>query len=353
MAESAAERTEQPTARRLSKASEKGQVPYSQDMVSAVSLIALLAATFMMGPKIVEWATTEIREGLSCDYSLLGTSQACASYFSAKLVGAALIMAPFLLTLLVFTTGTNILISGLQWAPAALAWKLDGLDPVKGLKRLISPAAAVKLLLSVLKLILISTIVYFYLRGKLTYLATFQWAWTSQLLAVISKLITGVVIRLCLGLLVIGVIDMIYQKYKFTQSLKMTKQEVKDEMRDAETAPEVQRRIRQRQYELATRRMLHDVPKASVVIVNPTHVAVALRYDPDTMQAPVVVAKGGDHVCEKIKEVARAYGVPIIRRPEIARSLYASADIGKAIPDSLFVAVAEILALVYRLRQRR
>jgi len=353
MAESAAEKTEQPTARRLSKASEKGQVPYSQDMVSAVSLIALLAATSMMGPKIVEWATTEIREGLSCNYSLLATSQACASYFNAKLVGAALIMAPFLVTLLIFTTGTNILISGLKWAPAALAWKFDGLDPIKGLKQLISPSAAMKLLLSVLKLILISTIVYFYLRGKLTYLATFQWAWTSQLLTVISKLITGVVIRLCLGLLIIGIIDMIYQKYKFTQSLKMTKQEVKDEMRDAETAPEVQRRIRQRQYELATRRMLQDVPKASVVIVNPTHVAVALRYDPDTMQAPVVVAKGGDHVCEKIKEVARAYGVPIIRRPEIARSLYASADIGKAIPDSLFVAVAEILALVYRLRQRR
>ena len=353
MAESAAERTEQPTARRLSKAREAGQVPYSQELVSAVSLVALLAATALMGPKFVEWATTEIREGLSCQCSHLASPQAFVSYVNAKVIGAAVITIPFLLTLMVFTTGTNIWISGVHWAPSALAWKFDPLNPISGLKQLISPSAAVKLLLSVLKLIFIGAIVYVYLRDKLAYLATFQWAWTSQLLAVISKLIAGVVIRLCLGLLVIGIIDLVYQKYTYIKGLMMTKQEVKEERRDAESPPEVQRRIRQKQFELATRRMLQEVPKANVVIVNPTHVAVALRYDPDTMSAPVVLAKGGDHICEKIKEIARAYGVPIIRRPAIARSLYASVDVGKMIPDSLFAAVAEVLALVYRLRQRR
>ncbi len=353
MAESAAEKTEQPTARRMSKAYEQGQSAYSQELVSAVSLVALLAATALMGPRIVQWAASEIRDGLACDFSRMATSQTFASYMNAKMAGAAMITIPFLLTLVIFTTGTNILTSGLRWAPKALAWKFNVINPVNGLKQLISPSAVVKLLLSVVKLIFISAIVYFYLRGKLSYLATFQWAWTSQLLTVISKLLLGVVIRLCLGLLVIGFIDLLYQKHKFIKGLMMTKQEVKEERRDTESPPEVQRRIRQKQFELATRRMLQEVPKANVVIVNPTHVAVALRYDPDTMPAPVVVAKGGDHMCEKIKEVARAYGVPIIRRPPIARSLYDSVDVGKVIPDSLFVAVAEILALVYRLRQRR
>jgi flagellar biosynthetic protein FlhB len=133
----------------------------------------------------------------------------------------------------------------------------------------------------------------------------------------------------------------------------MTKQEIKDEKRQEDTPPEVKRKLRQKQFELAMRRMLQDVPKANVVLVNPTHVAVALQYDGDTMPAPQVVAKGGDYVCEKIKEVARAYGVPIIRRPELARNLYARVDIGQLIPDTLFVAVAEVLALIYRLRHNR
>jgi flagellar biosynthetic protein FlhB len=133
----------------------------------------------------------------------------------------------------------------------------------------------------------------------------------------------------------------------------MTKQEVKEETKDSESPQEVQKKIRQKQFEFAMRRMMQEVPKANVVIVNPTHVAVALRYDSTTMPAPVVVAKGTESTCEKIKEIARAYGVPIIRRPAIAREIYAKVDLGGLIPGDLFVAVAEILALVYRLKNRR
>jgi len=353
MPETAAERTEQPTARRLSKAREKGQVPYSQELVSAVSLIALLGITALMGPKVVSWAGQEIREGFSCDHTLVATPQAFSAYVGRKAYGVSMILAPFLLAIVVSTVATNILISGFRFTTAPLAWNLNGINPLNGLKQLISPSALVKLVLSVIKIILIGIIAYVYVRGKIGYLATLQWTWTSGLLAAMSKLILGVTIRLCLGLLVIGVIDLLYQKYKYIRDLRMTKQEVKEELRDIETPPEVQKRIRQKQFELATRRMLQDVPKADVVIVNPTHFAVALRYDAETMAAPVVVAKGTDHLCEKIKDIARAYGVPVIRRPDVARALHASVEVGKEIPDSLFVAVAEILALVHRLRQRR
>lgn len=347
------EKTEQPTSRRLSKVKEKGNVPTSQEMLSAIALVVLTCVTAMTGPNVVDWAMEEMREGFSCNYSNASTSEAFILFGRDKLTGAAFIMAPFLVTLMISGLASNILISGLNYSPKALKLDFAAINPANGIKQLISKSALVKLLLSIVKLVFISFIVYVYLRDKLDYLATFQWTWTADLLRVISQLILGVVIRLCIGLLIIGAIDLIYQKKKFIKDIMMTKQEVKEEMKDMESPQEVQKRIKQKQFEIATRRMLQDVPKANVVIVNPTHVAVALKYDPETMAAPVVVAKGGDKICEKIKEVARSYGVPIIRRPAIARSLFSDVDLNGIVPDNLFVAVAEILALVHRLRRRR
>ena len=214
-------------------------------------------------------------------------------------------------------------------------------------------SSLVKLLLSIIKIVFVALIVSTYIRGKMETLATYQWAWSTEILKVISYLIVGAAIRLCLGLLIIGFIDLAYQKYKYIKNLMMTKQEVKDELKNQEGPPEIKRHIRQKQFEAAMRRMIQDVPKAKVVLVNPTHVAVALQYEPDTMHAPVVIAKGGDHVCEKIKEVARAYGIPIIRRPELARRIFSTVKLGKAIPEELFVAVAEVMALIYRLKRAR
>lgn len=347
------DKTEQPTSRRLSKAKKGGKAPTSQELLSAIAIIVLTGITAMTGPKVVQWSMQEMREGFSCNYSNATTSEAFLTFGRDKMTGTALIMAPFLVTLMVSGIASSIAISGFNLTNETLKLNFGTINPVNGFKQLFSKSALVKLLLSVVKIVFISLIVYLYIRDKLDYLATFQWTWTAQLLTVISKLILGVIIRLCMGLVIIGAIDLIYQKKKFIKDLKMSKQEVKEEMKDSESPQEVQKRIKQKQFELATRRMLKEVPKANVVIVNPTHVAVALKYDPETMAAPVVVAKGGDKICEKIKEVARAYGVPIIRRPAIARSLYSDVDLNGIVPDNLFVAVAEILALVYRLRKRR
>jgi flagellar biosynthetic protein FlhB len=155
------------------------------------------------------------------------------------------------------------------------------------------------------------------------------------------------------ALLIIAVIDVFFQKWKYTQDLKMTKQEVKQERKDIDGSPEVKSRVRRIQIEMARQRMLQEVPKASVVLVNPTHVAVALRYEAKTMEAPVMVAKGADHLAEKIREIARAYGVPIVRRPELARTIYSTVKPGDAIPQTLYAAVAEVLAMIYRLRHRK
>ena len=346
-------KTQQPTAKRLSKARSQGSVPTSQEMISAVSLIVLTMITIPMGPKVVQWAMLEIKQGFSCNYSHMASAQAFLSFTNEKIISVLMIMAPFFIALMIAGVTANIAISGRTFSLQTLKWNFKLINPSTGLKKLFSLTSLVKLGISVAKIIFIGLIVYVYLRDKIELLATFQWASSSQLLAVVAELILGVLKRLCIGLLILGLIDLIYQKWKYTDRLKMTRQEVKDERKDADTPPEVKRRLRQKQFEFAMRRMLQDVPKANVVLVNPRHVAVALQYDADTMPAPMVIAKGAEHVCEKIKEVARAYGVPIIRRPALARNLFATVDIGQVIPDSLFVAVAEVLALIYRLRHTR
>jgi flagellar biosynthetic protein FlhB len=344
-------RTEQPTARRLEKAREKGQIPQSQELGSAATLVCLLGAAVLAGPWFVEWADEKVREGVSCRTEALSSLPAFTAFMHERIVESMMIMAPFLLALTVGGTAAAILMGGLNFTPSALAPKLDQLNPVSGFKKLFSVESLVKLGLSVLKLIFIAVIVWIYLEDKMESLALLQWLEAGELLAAMGKLILGVTIRISLAIAVIALADVIYQKWQYIRRLKMTRQEVRDEHRDTEGPPEIRSKVRQKQFEAAMRRMLQEVPKANVVLVNPDHVAVAIRYEPKKMAAPVVVAKGGDHMCEKIKEIARSYGVPILRRPPLARELYARVKLGHPIPESLYTAVAEVLALIYRLRR--
>jgi flagellar biosynthetic protein FlhB len=244
-------------------------------------------------------------------------------------------------------------VSGPNFAPEALTLRLDVLNPVSGFQQLFNGRSGVKLLISIAKLIAISIILWVYLKDQLNTLINLRWAQPIEIVVITSRIILGVCIRICIMLLIVAIADVFYQKWKYIDELKMTRQEVKQEMRDTEGAPEVKGRIRRLQLQMSMKRMLQEVPKAKVILVNPTHVAVALQYDPPAMAAPVVVAKGADHIAEKIMETARAYGVPIVRRPELARAIFATIKIGQAVPQELYVAVAEVLAMLHRLRQRR
>lgn len=345
-------KTEQPTSRRLEKAREQGQLPQSQEVLSAATLIALVGATALLGPWFVKWGQQQIRDGLRPDTAVMDNSQAFMQFVTDRAMDTMLVLMPFFLTIIVAGVAGSLMVTGPQFNPKALEWKLENLSPMKGLKSLFSAESLVKLALSIVKLVFISLLVWFYVKDRLTVLTTLQWVELDRMMGAIGGLIFGAVIRICLGLIVIAAIDLIYHKWRYIEQLKMTKQEVREEHRDTEGAPEVKQRIRRKQYEASMRRMLQDVPKANVVLVNPTHVAVALQYNPG-MKAPVVVAKGGDFMCEKIKDVARSYGVPIIRRPVLARELFATVKLGRPIPDKLFTAVAEVLALIYRLRKNR
>jgi len=349
----AAERTEQPTPRKLDKAREKGNLPQSQELTNVVSLLTLVVAVALMAPTLMKWSVVQVRHGLSCENEVFADTGSFLNFTSGRIIDLILVMCPVLAALLVGSIMAGIAVSGLSFSTQAVRLKFNQLNPVEGFGKLVNARSVVRLLSSILKLLFVSLIVWYYLKSRLNTLAALRWTWSEQMLAVIARISFGLLIRICLALLVIAVADAIYQKWKYIQELKMTRQEVKEERKETEGSPEVKGRIRRMQIEIAGRRIMEEVPKASVVLVNPTHVAVALRYDATTMDAPVMVAKGADHMAEKIREIARAYGVPIIRRPELARTIYASVKPGKPIPEKLYVAVAEVLAMIYRLRHKK
>jgi flagellar biosynthetic protein FlhB len=348
-----AERTEQPTPRKISKAREKGQIAYSEEFVMAAVLFALVGLCALMGPYIVEWMAGQIKSSLTTRVDCFASSGAFMGFAWVKFYDFLIITAPFFLTIVGISVFASVVVSGWNFAPAALEPKFDNINPVAGFGKLFNVKSLVHLIISIAKLVFISVIVWVYVRGKLGDFAVLRWCETGDMLSQIGGLIFGLLVRVCVGLLVIGLADFAYQKWKYMDELKMTRQEVKEDHRETEGSPEIKSKIRQVQFQMSRKRMLQDVKKANVVIVNPTHIAIAIRYDSKTDASPLVVAKGAGEVAEKIMKIARAYGVPIVRRPELARTIFKTVELGKSIPEALYVAVAEVLAMIYRLKHRK
>ena len=349
----AAEKTHYPSFRKLQKARERGHLPQSQELMSVATLLALVAMLALLAPSMTKWFTEQIRHGMSCENNVFSNPEAFIAFVKGKTADFMLVILPILAVLFVIAILAGAAISGLSFSPGAVQIKLNRLNPAEGFGKLVNAQSIVKLLASILKLIGVSLVVWLYIKSKLTVFAELSWTFSAQMLAVTGRLILGVLIRVGIVLLVIAIADAFFQKWKYIHDLKMTRQEAKQDRKDTEGSPEVKGRIRRIQVEMASRRMLKEVPRASVVLVNPTHFAVALRYDAKEMDAPVVVAKGADLMAEKIREIARAYGVPIIRRPELARSIYSTVKPGNPIPEALYVAVAEVLGMIYRLRRKK
>ncbi|MGD0785214.1 MAG: flagellar biosynthesis protein FlhB [Sedimentisphaerales bacterium] len=349
----ATERTEQPTPRRLQKARKEGQVAHSEELPAAASIVVLVMVLALFAPTLLQWFIVQMKQGMSGQVGVFADSKAFTNFINTKIISSTLIMCPILGALLAGSILSCVAVSGLNFAPKALNLKFDEINPVKGFGRIFNVKSLVKLGISIAKFIFISIIVWRYLHSRIDELAAIRWAWSAQIMTAISKLILGMMIRICIALLIIAVIDVFFQKWKYIHELKMTKQEVKQDRKETDGSPEVKSRVRRIQIEMSKKRMLQEVPKANVVLVNPTHVAVALRYDAKTMDAPIMVAKGADHLAEKIREIARAYGVPIVRKPELARAIYSTVKPGQTIPQTLYAAVAEVLAMIYRLRHRK
>jgi flagellar biosynthesis protein FlhB len=349
---SASEKSEQATPQRMRKARTEGQIAQSQELPSAMILGALLMALILTAGQTYQWFSAQMRDGLlfSVDQSL--SIKIFGDVLYAKGVECFVVLLPFLLTLTAASIAASLLVAGWAYSPKAIRMDLSRISPIKGMKNLLSLKSIVKLLISIAKTAVLLFIAWQYMSGQMGLLLTLHWSSATGTLATASQLIMGLTIRITIALTVIACIDLLYQRWNHKKQLKMTKQEVKEENKQHQGSAETKGRIRSLQMSMAQKRTLQDVPTADVVVTNPTHYAVAIRYDAANMGAPQVVAKGADFMCETIKEIARANDVPIIEKPALARALFAASEPGEVIPEALFVAVAEILATIYRMKKK-
>ena len=349
--ETAGERTEEATPRRREKAREKGQVARSQEVNSFFVLVAGMTVLVAMSPHFTE--TLARNTGY-----LLGQCHflAPSNFFGARylLAGNVKVMfwalAPLAALVLVAGVGANLLQVGLKLTPSTMAFQWKRLNPISGAKKFFQKRTFFDLFKNLLKVGLISLLAWAVIRSLMT---DFN---ATSLLALpgILDIARGGFVKLMMVLLgflaLLAIVDWTFQRQQHEQEIKMSRQEVKEEYKEFEGDPQIKARIRGLQLEASRRRMLADVPTADVVVTNPTHFAVALKYEPG-QPAPVVVAKGADFIAKKIREVARQSRVPVVENKPVARALYADAEVGQMIPESLYQTVAEILAYVYRLRK--
>ena len=319
-------------------------------MSSAVALLVGFWILSSSGPRLVTAMRTLIEQGLE---RLTEGDITMSTLQSGMLTAGQLVMqalAPLILAMVGVAIGVNVAQTRGLVSLHLIKPDLGKINPISGFKRLFSMRGFVQLLKSLAKLAVVGLVVYQAISANLDLMLATSRMTLSAGLGQIAQLALTVGLRAALVMLVLAVLDYVYQRRQFYKSLRMTKQEVKEEAKLQEN-PELRGRIRQRMREVAIRRMMAAIPKADVVITNPTHLAVALRYDKGKMQAPQVVAKGQRLIAERIKELARQHGVPLIENKPLAQALYQSVEIGQEIPVSLYQAVAEVLAFVYRLKR--
>lgn len=342
-------KTEDPSPRRREEARKQGQIPFSAELVGAAVLLAAVVGLIYFGGDIgrtmLDVVRTDLRQLGHAELTPLGAQE----LIGRVTVRALAALAPLFGALLAAGMAASVLQVGLQFTPEKLELKPDRLNPAEGAKRLFSTAALVKGGLGLLKVAAIGGVAYWVLEGRSGAILALGRQQLGGSVVVAWDLVLRLGLYLVGAMALIAAVDYFYQRRRFEVGLRMTKQEVKDELKQEEGDPQLKARIRQLARERMKRRMLQSVPKATVVITNPTHYAVALRYDAGD-PAPVVVAKGAGVFARRIRELARKHGVPLVERPVLARGLYAGVKEGQPIPGVLFHAVAEVLAFIYRLR---
>jgi flagellar biosynthetic protein FlhB len=343
----AGEKTEPATPHKRQEARKKGQVFKSNDLNSAVIILAVFTVIYFGFPYMLNTLRDFIREFLISKSIVELTPAMVNAIFLEALNVSVKITWPILAVALVAGLASNLFQVGFIFSSEPLGMKLERLNPVEGFKRIFSKRAMVELLKSLFKLGITAYIVYqLGIKYQQAFPAMMDME-ANRMTQVMIKIIFEMAMKIGAALLVLGVLDYIYQRWEHENTLKMSKHEVKEEYKQMEGHPQLKARQKQKQREMAMSRMMSEVPKADVVITNPTHFAVALRYVAEHMDAPVVVAKGQNLVAQRIKEIARESKVEIVEERELARELYYFCDLGMAIPENLYQAVAQVLAFVY------
>ena len=346
-------KTEEPTGKRLSDARDKGQVVTSKEVSTALLFVAATVLFYFQGEVLWHSLQTKMRfffsGAISGDITPMGMSVLLDGIIMEFMVD----LAPFFALFVIFAIFSGILQHGFLISMESLQPKLSKLNPISGLKRLFSMRSIVEMLKSVLKMSVITFVVYWALKDSSDRILGLSATNINYVVESMAWDIMEVMSLVTLAFVAMAFLDFLYQKYEHIKGLKMTKQEVKDEQKQMEGDPLIKGRIRQIQREMAQRRMMEEVPKADVVITNPTHFAVALHYKQGEMQAPKLLAKGKGITAQRIREIAKENNIAIVQNPPLARTIFQDVELDQIIPPDLFKAVAEVLAYVFNLQQNR
>ncbi len=348
----AGEKTEKATPKKRQDERKKGKVAKSQDVNTAILLLFALIVLYVFGSSMKNQMTSLYEHTFTEFIHWQVTETTVAQVFNGATLEVAKMLAPIMIIVIIGALAANFLQIGFLFTTEPLKFDLKKIDPIQGAKRIFSLRAIVELLKSLLKIVSIGTVTF-----------TVIWIYKDEMMMMAFKnadtalgffgkvtIVMGIIAVIILVFL--AVFDYAYQRYDYEKNMKMSKQDVKDEFKNVEGDPLIKSKIKERQRQMATRRMMSEVPNADVIITNPTHVAIAIKYDEEKAAAPYILAKGVDEVALRIKQVAKENSVMTVENKPLARSLYRVVDIGDVIPESFFQAVAEILAYVYKLERK-
>lgn len=349
--DSGQERTEEPTDKKINESRKKGQVARSKDLGTTFVLIFSAVALLMYGPAIAKGLYNIMGRGLTLNRNETYDTTKMFSVWGEMFSEIFFPMAMFVFIITIAGIVGNTLLGGFNFSWQAAAPKASKMSPMKGIKRMLGPQAAIELVKAILKFVLVAGFailliqMFFY---EILHLSIEQ---VPASIIHALEILAWMFLALSCTMIVISAIDAPYQSYNHHKQLKMTLQEVKDEYKNSEGDPQIKARIRRTQREMSQRRMMQDVPDADVVVTNPTHYSVALKYDTEKAGAPIVLAKGIDELAMQIRKIAKGNEVPIVESPVLTRSLYHTTEVGDQIPDQLFTAVAQVLAYVFQLKR--
>jgi flagellar biosynthetic protein FlhB len=346
------EKTEPASPKRREEARKKGQVAKSKEVVSVSVLAAGVIFLYFAGDHLVSRMGAMIRNAFLTIPDFASRDFNLFIFLNKATLGSLMSVVPFMVTIAVVAILANYLQVGAVWSVEPLAPKASKISPVEGAKRICSKRSFVELAKSLAKMIIVGWAAFSVLNDEIGHLSHLVYQENVQIFRYLGEISFKVMTRSCYVIAILALLDYLYQRWEFEQNMRMTKQEVKEELKQTEGDPLVKARIRSIQREMARRRMMEEVKKADVIITNPTHISIALRYDATTMTAPKLVAKGAEKLAFRIREVARTHGVPLVENKGLAQNLYKSVDIGREIPSALYRAVAEVLAYVYGLKGR-
>lgn len=351
--DSGQEKTEDPTPKRLKEAREKGDIPRSKELNTTILLMVAASAVLVFGASAIAELGVMMVDNFSLSREEMFDPKYMIINFATSIIDAVWAVLTFMVLVLVAAFVGPISLSGWNFSAQAIAPKGSRMDPIAGLKRMFSLKSLVELAKAIGKFLIVTGLALYFLNAVQNDLYSLGKMDVFVAMSESINLIGWAFLIISLSLIIISLLDVPYVLYESAEKLKMTLQEVKDEMKNTEGKPEVKGRIRQMQREISQRQMMKDVPEADVVITNPTHYSVALKYEDNHRNAPIIVAKGSDFVALKIREIANEHNVPILMSPPLARALYYSTEIGDEVPSGLFKAVAQVLAYVFQLKRHK